>query len=127
MAARLDAARQRAQDIMQRSMEKCSNAVAGSIGDSIGGNIRAPMKLVDVKPHYPENLKSAKVGGVVAMEALIGTDGTIQDVQVMASPDPDLSNAAVEAVRQWEFSATLLNCTPIEVRMHVTVNFAIQP
>jgi TonB family protein len=58
---------------------------------------------------------------------VIGIDGTTKDVQVMNSPDPDLGNAAVEAVRQWQFSATLLNCTPIEVRMQVMVNFTIQP
>jgi protein TonB len=85
------------------------------------------MKLVDVKPEYPENLKDAKVGGVVVLEAVIGTDGRIQDVQVINSPDPDLGNAAVEAIRQWQFSTTLLNCTPIEVRMQVMVNFTIQP
>jgi TonB family protein len=61
------------------------------------------------------------------MEAVIGTDGTTKDVQVMNSPDPDLGNATVEAVRQWQFSTTLLNCTPIEVRMQVMVNFTIQP
>ena len=61
------------------------------------------------------------------LEAVIGTDGRTQDVQVVKSPDPDLANAAVEAVRQWQFSATLLNCTPIDVRMQVTVNFSIQP
>jgi protein TonB len=87
----------------------------------------APLELVDGKPEYPENLKSAKVGGVVLMDAVIGTDGTIKDVQITKTPDPDLGTAAVEAVRQWQFSTTLLNCTPIDVRMRVTVNFQIQP
>jgi TonB family protein len=114
-------AQERAQERMQRGLEKCST------GGPIGGNILAPLKLVDVKPEYPENLKDAKVGGVVVLEAVIGTDGRIQDVQVMNSPDPTLGNAAVEAVRQWQFSATLLNCTPIEVQMQVSVNFTIQP
>jgi TonB family protein len=126
MAASSEAARQRAQEKVQRALDRCSS-VAGSVAGSTGGNILAPRKVLDVKPEYPEHLKSAKVGGVVVMEALIGTDGTIQGVQVTTSPDPDLSTAAVEAVRQWEFTATLLNCTPIEVRMQVTVNFAIQP
>jgi TonB family protein len=114
-------AQERAQERMQRGLEKCST------GGPIGGNILAPLKLVDVKPEYPENLKDAKVGGVVVLEAVIGTDGRIQDVQVMNSPDPTLGNAAVEAVRRWQFSATLLNCTPIEVQMQVSVNFTIQP
>jgi TonB family protein len=112
--------RQRAQDRVQRALERCP-------GGPIGGNIMAPLKLVDVKPEYPENLKSAKVGGVVLMDAVIGTDGTIKDVQVTKTPDPDLGAAAVEGVRQWQFSTTLLNCTPIDVRMRVTVNFQIQP
>ena len=116
--------RQRAQDVVKHALEKCSSS--GGAGP-VGGNILAPKKLVDVKPEYPENLKSAKVGGVVVMEAVIGTDGTTKDVQVMSSPEPDLGNAAVEAVRQWQFSTTLLNCTPIEVRMQVMVNFTIQP
>jgi TonB family protein len=114
-------AQERAQERMQRGLEKCST------GGPIGGNILAPTKLVDVKPEYPENLKAAKVGGIVVLEAVIGTDGRIQNVQVMTSPDADLGSAAVEAVRQWQFSATLLNCTPIEVQMQVRVNFTIQP
>jgi TonB family protein len=115
--------RQRAQDMLKHALEQCSSGGAGPVG----GNILAPKKLLDVKPEYPENLKTAKVGGVVVMEAVIGIDGTTKDVQVMSSPEPDLGNAAVEAVRQWQFSATLLNCTPIEVRMQVMVNFTIQP
>jgi TonB family protein len=113
--------RQRAQDRVQRALERCSG------GGPVGGNILAPQKLVDVRPEYPENLKSAKVGGVVLMNAVIGSDGTITDVQITKTPDPDLGTAAVEAVRQWQFSTTLLNCTPIDVRMRVTVNFQIQP
>jgi TonB family protein len=113
--------RQRAEERVQRALERCT-------GDGpVGGNILTPQKLVDVKPEYPENLKTAKVGGVVLMEAMIGTDGTIRAVQVTSSPHPDLGSAAAEAVHQWQFSTTLLNCTPIDVRMRVTVNFAIQP
>ncbi len=60
------------------------------------------------------------------MEALIGTDGTIEDVSVLRSPHTDLSSAAVDAVRQWTFSSTLLNCMPIQVKMKVTTNFVAQ-
>jgi TonB family protein len=58
----------------------------------------------------------------VILEVLIGIDGTVRDVQV-SSGDPDLGSAATEAVRQWEFSPTYLNCTPVEVHMNVTANF----
>jgi TonB family protein len=57
------------------------------------------------------------------MEALVGTDGTVREVRVLSSPHPDLERAAVDAVKAWEFTTTILNCTPVDVRMHVTANF----
>jgi TonB family protein len=90
-----------------------------------GGHIAPPTKTVDVKPIYPRNLEGAKVdGGVVVLDALIGTDGSIQDVRpVDPAVQPELASAAMEAVRLWRFTPTLLNCVPIEVSMNVTVNF----
>jgi TonB family protein len=111
-------ARQWAADATRKATDRCGAQGAGPVG----GNILQPTKVADVKPTYPERLQAAKVGGVVRLDALIGTDGTVPDVRVV-SGDPDLGNAAVEAVRQWEFSPTYLNCTPVEVRMGVTVNF----
>jgi protein TonB len=103
-------------------MERCAADGPGPVG----GNIKQPSKLVDVKPKYPERLSTAKVGGVVVLEAVIGTDGLVNDVRVESSADPELDAAAIEAVRQWEFSTTFLNCTPIEVTMRVSAMFAPQ-
>jgi outer membrane biosynthesis protein TonB len=61
------------------------------------------------------------------MEALIGTDGNVQDIRPIESPHPELEAAAAEAVRQWQYTQTLLNCVPIEVRMTVTTRFVTQP
>jgi hypothetical protein len=47
-------------------------------------------------------------------------------VDVVSAPYADLGVAAMDAVRHWEFSQTLLNCEPIEVKMKVTANFQIQ-
>ena len=74
-------------------------------------------------PIYPDELSSAGIGGIVTMEALIDTEGDVQDVTVLTAPDPGLATAAVESVKQWKYTTTLLNCTPIEVRMGVTVSF----
>jgi TonB family protein len=112
--------RQRAQDERREILEKCS---ASGGGGGIGGNIKQPMKVVDVKPRYPERLSAAKVGGDIVLEAVIGTDGTVTDVSVVTGADPELDAAAIEAVRQWEFSTTFLNCTPVDVHMKVNVAF----
>lgn len=94
---------------------------------TVGGNIKPPVKLVDVRPEFPENLRAAGASGVVTLNAVIGADGKIREVGTASAPYPGFATAAEEAVRQWEFSPTYLNCQAIEVRMKVTANFQIQP
>jgi TonB family protein len=104
------------------ALDKCAGGVPGAMG----GQIRAPLKLVSVNPRYPESMRTTGTGGVVTLDALIGTDGNIQQVRAVSSPHPDLEAAAIEAVRQWQFTPTLLNCVPTEVPMKVTLRFNSQ-
>ena len=60
----------------------------------------------------------------MTLAGVIGVDGSMRELHVLSASAPDLERAAVDAVRQWEFSPTLLNCEPIELRIHVTMNFA---
>jgi TonB family protein len=94
--------------------------------DPIGGQIRAPRKLTDVRPQYPGHLQSAGIGGTVVLDARIGTDGDVLEASVVQSADPALDAAAIEAVRLWQFTPTILNCNPVEVKMKVTANFQIR-
>ena len=107
--------------LFERALEQCS----ASPTPAVGGRIRPPIKIKDVRPRYPEGLQAARIGGAVKLDALIGTDGRVKDVQPVAnqSVDPGLVAAAIEAVNQWEFDGTLLNCRPIEVQMAVSVSF----
>jgi protein TonB len=88
-----------------------------------GGNILPPVKIDDVRPQYPEHLRPAGVAGTVTMTATIDRQGAVRELRNLRGPHPDLETAAADAVRQWEFTATLLNCEAIEVEMAVTVNF----
>lgn len=93
----------------------------------VGGNIKAPTKVVNVNPVFPASMRTAGRGGVVPLDALIGTDGSVVFVRVVsANVHPDFAEAAAEAVRQWKFTPTLLNGQPVEVLMTVTVNFALE-
>jgi protein TonB len=91
----------------------------------VGGNIRAPQKTRNVSPVYPQIAQSARVQGVVIIEATISPSGKVQDARVLRSI-PLLDQAALDAVRQWEYSPTLLNGVPVPVIMTVTVNFTLQ-
>jgi protein TonB len=91
----------------------------------VGGKIRPPTKVKDVKPVYPDAARSGRVQGVVIIEATIGATGKVIDARVLRSV-PMLDQAALDAVKQWEFTPTLLNGKPVPVVMTVTVNFKLQ-
>jgi len=74
---------------------------------------------------YPPIAQSARVQGVVILEATIGPDGRVQNAKILRSV-PLLDAAALEAVQQWEYTPTLLNGEPVPVIMTVTVNFTLQ-
>jgi TonB family protein len=88
----------------------------------IGGQIKAPTKIKDVTPVYPAIAQTARVAGAVTIEATIGPDGKVTDAKVVRSI-PLLDQAALDAVRQWEYTPTLLNGEPVPVLVTVTINF----
>ena len=93
----------------------------------VGGNVRAPLKEVDVRPVYPPAMRQAGLTGVVPIEAIIGRDGRVSSVRVLsAQVHPDLAIAAADAVRQWRFTPTLLNGVAVEVVMTVSVGFDLE-
>jgi protein TonB len=90
----------------------------------VGGNIKPPVKIRDVKPVYPEEALQARVQGVVIIEALIDETGKVSDAKILRSI-PLFDQAALEAVRQWEFTPTVLNGVPVPVIMTTTVTFTL--
>ena len=91
----------------------------------VGGKIKPPTKIKDVQPVYPAVAKTARVAGVVIVEATIGANGKVIAAKVLRSV-PMLDQAALDAVRQWEFTPTLLNGAPVPVVMTVAVNFTLK-
>ena len=91
----------------------------------VGGNIKAPVKVRDVPPAYPPIAQSARVQGLVIIEATISTTGQVTDARVIRSI-PLLDQAALDAVRQWQYTPTYLDGNPVPVIMTVTVNFRLE-
>jgi TonB family protein len=90
----------------------------------VGGNVRTPTKIKDVRPADPPVAQQARVQGVVIIEAIIDDRGEIANARVLRSI-PLLDDAALSAVSQWQFTPTLLNGAPVGVIMTVTVNFTL--
>jgi TonB family protein len=93
----------------------------------VGGNV-TPAKLIhQAHPEYPEGAKSRGVQGDVVLRAVVFKDGTVGSLSPAGSPDPELAQAAMNAVRQWRYEPSLLNGQPIETATTITVNFQLEP
>jgi protein TonB len=90
----------------------------------VGGNVQQAMLIKQPRPVYPPLAKQARIQGTVRFNALIGKDGTIQNLQVV-SGHPLLVPAARDAVVQWVYKPTLLNGEPVEVATTIDVNFTL--
>jgi len=78
----------------------------------------------DVAPTYPLEAGRARIEGPVVLMAVIGKDGSVQDVRV-ESGLPLLAQAAIDAVKQWRYRPYLVNGEPVEVDSRITINFTL--
>jgi protein TonB len=89
----------------------------------VGGDVKAPTIINKPEPKYTEPARRAHITGVVVVEAIIGRDGTVEDVKVLKGLPMGLSEEAVQAVKQWRFKPGTLNGEPVDVIFSLTVNF----
>ena len=90
----------------------------------VTSTIEAAKLISRVQPAYPALAIQARIQGNVVLHAIIGRDGQVSELQVL-SGHPLLVSAAVEAVRQWRYSPTLLNGQAVEVETTITVSFVL--
>jgi len=90
----------------------------------VGGKVQAAKIVHQVTPVYPPLARQTHTSGIVRLEAVISRSGTIESLQVM-SGHPLLTQAALDAVRQWVYQPTLLNNVPVEVLTQIDVNFKL--
>ena len=90
----------------------------------VTSTIEAAKLISRVQPAYPQLAIQARIQGNVVLHAIIGRDGQVSELQVL-SGHPLLVSAAVEAVRQWRYSPTLLNGQAVEVETTITVSFVL--
>jgi len=94
--------------------------------DSECDEITDPEAIQKVNPKYPEEARKAKIMGIVIVETVINENGTVDDIEVVESPDELLSEAAIEAVRQWTFEPALCDGRPVGVYYNVTLKFHLK-
>jgi TonB family protein len=122
--------------VIERAGANSAQGVAASNGDTlnplqagaplrVGGDIAPPTKIRDVRPIYPADAKDAGIQGVVILECVIDPNGNVADVKVLRG-HPSLIDAAIQAVRQWQYTTTTFGGKPVSLLMTVTVNFTLE-
>ncbi len=88
------------------------------------GTLEASKLIYKVNPVYPPLALKARVTGSVVLEAIVDEEGSVAEVKVL-SGHAFLVDAAVQAVKQWKYSPTVLNGEPVPVIATVTVIFRL--
>jgi protein TonB len=91
----------------------------------VGGDLKAPALIHRVEPDYPGVAVSAKVSGMVILEAIVNESGVVTDVTVLRSI-PLLDQAAIKAVKQWRYQPLMLNSHPTPFIVVVTLTFSFR-
>lgn len=105
------------------------SSVASAGGPIRVGGMVQPLRLTfKVDPVYPAALQAAGIEGTVLIEAVISKDGVPISIKPQnTTVDPAFTSAAMDSVRQWRFSPTMLNGEPIEALTTMQVEFKLQP
>ncbi len=91
----------------------------------VGGDITEPVVVRKVEPVYPEPARRGRIQGVVVFRAVINESGDVESIQTLRGV-PFLTEAALEAVRQWKYKPAMLDGQAVRVYFTVTVTFRLQ-
>jgi TonB family protein len=93
----------------------------------VGGNVQYAKLISKTPPVYPDSERAQGVEGTVRIQAVIGKSGNVLDARVIGGqPSQDFADAALNAVRTWQYEPTRLNGEAVEVITTITVNFQLQ-
>jgi TonB family protein len=92
----------------------------------LGDSSKTPKIIKRVSPVYPEEAKKAKTQGTVVMDITINEQGKVSSVKIIESANSSLAEAAINAIKQWEYEPVLLEGKPVAVIATVKITFALE-
>lgn len=92
---------------------------------NVASGVMAGQRINGPIPSYPPAAKKARIQGTVLLDAIIGKDGTVENLTVVSGP-PELQSSSLDAVRQWTYKPFLLNGDPVEVKTTITVTYTLK-
>lgn len=90
----------------------------------ISSGVASAHLIQRVEPMYPEEARQRFIQGEVVLEAVVGKDGSVQELKLI-SGDSQLALAAAAAVQQWRFRPCEQHGQPVAFSTRLTVNFRL--
>lgn len=86
-----------------------------------GGEFTPPVRITMVWPQKPQGAQMVK--GEVKLQLAVGADGNVREVEVLEGLPQGVTEAAIEAVRQWKFKPARQSGEPVAVYHRVSLRF----
>jgi protein TonB len=83
-------------------------------------------RLASSQPFYPREPFDARIEGTVGLVLVVKADGSIGDIRVGKSVEPNLDEAAIASARKWRFSPGTKDGEPVDVIVSMTVAFGLR-
>jgi TonB family protein len=109
----------------QPTAQEAGKPEAQSDAIKVAGGVMAGQILEKKQPVYPAEAKANPINGSVILHAIIGKDGTIENLTILKSLREDYDTSALDAVKDWKYQPYLLNGEPVEVETTITVNYSM--
>jgi TonB family protein len=97
-------------------------ALVAAAQEIVYDGVTLPKVIKQVRAQYPST--DIREQGTVTMECVVQSDGKVGEVTVVQSLEPRLDEAAVAALKQWEFEPGTRNGEPVAVRVAVEMAFS---
>jgi protein TonB len=93
-----------------------------------GNGVTLPQLVREVKPAYTSDAMRAKIQGTVLLQCVVRPDGSVTDIQVLRSLDPNfgLDQEAIKAARQWRFRPGMRMGEPVPVLVTIELTFTLR-
>jgi TonB family protein len=92
----------------------------------VKGEVQHPRKIDSPPPLYTKVAKEEGLQGIVILQALIDEQGRVAEVEVVKGLPLGLTEAAIDALRQWTFEPATLDGEPVAVFYNLTFNFRLE-
>ena len=93
----------------------------------VTGDVKAPIVVRRVQPIYPRVALMGRMNGTVVVQCIIDRNGQVRDTRVVRSTFAPFEQPAVDAVRQWVFTAGSLHGHAVDTIFELTVSFRVTP